>query len=124
MTAPAGPTMEYWIGHLANSKRPHGVVVGGGRSFCGIWPNAEDWLPDWAVIRPPCPRCQTLMRSGSIRNVFAGKPNYVRGIACRAVPPRSPIKRYISGYVTGGLRENGVTRDSARVTPRNPTLHV
>jgi hypothetical protein len=49
-------------------------VVGGGRSFCGIWPNAEDWLPDWAVIRPACPRCQTLMRSGSIRNVFTGKP--------------------------------------------------
>jgi hypothetical protein len=72
MTPPSAPVVEYWIGHLANSKRTHAVMVGAGRSFCGVWPNADDWLPDWAV-GPACPRCQMLRRaSGSIRNVFYG----------------------------------------------------
>jgi hypothetical protein len=37
-------------------------------------------------------------------------------------PGGVPIKRYISGYVTGGLPRIDVTRDNARVTGRNPSI--
>jgi hypothetical protein len=48
---------------------------------------------------------------------FTGKIHcaWNRDVAGRCDP--TPNKRYISGYVTGGLQNSGVTRDASRVTP-------
>jgi hypothetical protein len=115
------PVVEFWIG---NSRDRTGLTPVRRRRSIVLWHFSGSRPGTWMLARVlTCARCQVLLQAGPSAMYFTGKVPYFTGkVHCgwnrgRCGAQRSDRnKRYISGYVTGGLQESGVTRDASRVT--------